>query len=257
MTPAAWAPILCSEWEPCYRPAYAISCFCAIIVSFGLNPWKGHNNMIKNIVFDIGGVLTNFRPYGFLADEGYSLVMQERLMNATFGNPSWGEYDLGNLSEDTILNLLIASDPELEDDIRDIARDLSRMILPVDFAIPWIKDLKARGYMVYYLSNYSEKAIRDTKDKALSFLPYLDGGIMSCFVHSNKPDTGIYNALLEKYDLKPEECVFLDDTPHNLVTAEKLGFYTIEVRKHRQAAGDLEELLAAHGLSASAKTQNL
>ena len=49
-----------------------------------------------------------------------------------------------------------------------------------------------------------------------------DGGIASCEVHINKPDPRIYQALLDKYQLKASECVFIDDRRENVQAAFEL-----------------------------------
>ena len=59
-----------------------------------------------------------------------------------------------------------------------------------------------------------------------------------------KPDPNIYRTLLDTYDLKEEECVFIDDRKENVEAAKKLGFHGIRFESYEQAAGDLEKLLA-------------
>ena len=58
-----------------------------------------------------------------------------------------------------------------------------------------------------------------------------------------KPEAGIYYALIEKYDLKAEECVFLDDKAENIEAAKRLGFHGIVVKSRNQAQEELEQLL--------------
>ena len=57
-----------------------------------------------------------------------------------------------------------------------------------------------------------------------------DGGVASCEVHINKPDPKIYKALLDKYSLKAEECVFIDDRLENVQAAFALGFAGIQMK---------------------------
>ena len=58
---------------------------------------------------------------------------------------------------------------------------------------------------------------------ALEFIPLTDGGVFSCFEKITKPDPEIYLRLCKRYSLKPEECVFIDDTQKNVDAAQKLG----------------------------------
>lgn len=71
----------------------------------------------------------------------------------------------------------------------------------------------------------------------------MDGGIMSYTVHLAKPDPAIYQTLLDRYGLKAEECVFLDDTVRNVEAAQALGIVGIVVTSQEQAKKELETLL--------------
>jgi putative hydrolase of the HAD superfamily len=86
------------------------------------------------------------------------------------------------------------------------------------------------------------KVARDNED-AMDFLSYMDGGLLSCDYNVIKPDPAFYQILIDKYDLVPSECVFLDDLEANLAGARELGIHTIRVKDHEQAAAELEKLL--------------
>ena len=77
---------------------------------------------------------------------------------------------------------------------------------------------------------------------ALDFIPYTDGGILSFQDRVIKPDEKIYRLLLSRYQLKAQECVFLDDTPANVEAAVRLGFAGIVFRTREQAQEELRAL---------------
>ncbi|MDE5718684.1 MAG: HAD-IA family hydrolase [Lachnospiraceae bacterium] len=77
---------------------------------------------------------------------------------------------------------------------------------------------------------------------ALDFLPHMDGGILSYEDKVIKPMPEIYQLLIDRYGLTPEECVFLDDTQRNLDGAEKFGIHTILFKNQAQAIEELERL---------------
>ena len=126
-------------------------------------------------------------------------------------NVFWNEFDRGQLSDEEMLAGFIRNDPSVEKEIRQIFENMHGILTRADYAIPWIRELKAAGYQVLVLSNFSDKVARDNPD-ALDFLEYVDGGILSYRDGVIKPDPAIYRLLISRYDLKPEECVFLDDT---------------------------------------------
>lgn len=73
-----------------------------------------------------------------------------------------------------------------------------------------------------------------------------DGGVASCEVHINKPDHRIYKALLEKYHLKAQESVFIDDRLDNVQAAFRLGFAGIQMK---ESVGTLVRSLATCGVA--------
>ena len=197
--------------------------------------------MITTIIFDIGNVLADFSWKEHYESFGYDEEMLERLARATVKNPTWNEYDRGVMNTEEIIQAFVESDPEIEQDIRRVLKDLGAMVKRNDYAIPWIKELKSKGYRVLYLSNFSEKAETDCAS-ALNFIPYMDGGILSYREKVIKPMPEIYQLLIDRYHLIPEECVFLDDTERNLTAAAAFGIHTIHFESQKQAIEELKKL---------------
>lgn len=197
--------------------------------------------MIKNIIFDIGNVLTDFRWRGFLEDKGFDDAMIERIAGASVYTELWYECDRGAWTDEQVLEAFISKDPAIEKELHIAYDDFSGMVTPRDYAIPWIQELKEKGYGVWYLSNFSRKAEAECPD-ALHFMPYMDGGILSYREKIVKPDPAIYELLLSRYGLVAEECVFLDDTLGNVEAAEKLGIHGIHFISKEQAEEKLRKL---------------
>ena len=197
--------------------------------------------MIRNIIFDIGNVLTDFRWREFLADKGFDETMVARIARASVLTPLWDEVDRGVWETDKLLREFVRMDPEIEPEIRMAFGDVHGMVTKRDYAIPWIQRLKDQGYRVYYLSNFSAKAYEDCRD-ALDFMPFMDGGILSYREKVVKPDAEIYRLLLSRYSMKAEESVFIDDTAKNVEAAEALGIHGICFAAREPAEADLELL---------------
>ncbi len=200
--------------------------------------------MIRNIVFDIGNVLAGFIWEEFYHSFGYTEEIFEKLANATVKNPFWNEMDRGKLSDDELLEGFIKNDPSVELEIREVLKDVRGMILRYDYAIPWITELKEKGYRVYVISNFAHKAHMDCME-ALDFLNEIDGGILSYQVKLIKPAPEIYKLLCSKYDLKAEECVFIDDLPKNVEAAKAVGMQGIVFQTFERTREELAGLLAA------------
>lgn len=197
--------------------------------------------MVTTIIFDIGNVLADFTWREHFASFGYDDEMVERIAKATVKNPLWNEVDRGVMGAEELIQRFAAVDPEIEQDIRKVLENVKTMVVRNDYAIPWIQDLKGKGYRVLYLSNFSERAETDCAE-ALGFIPYMDGGILSYKEKVIKPMPEIYQLLIDRYNLIPEECVFMDDTPKNLAGAEKFGIHTIHFQNQAQAIEELRKL---------------
>ena len=198
--------------------------------------------MIKNIIFDIGNVLVDYCWKEHIARFGFTGETLERLGDAMMRSPQWNEIDRGVWSNEELLKAFIQNAPELEKEIQLVFSDLSTLVRERPYSVEWIRSLKKEGYRTYCLSNYSYR-VETEAAHALSFLKELDGGILSYKVHQIKPDPKIYQMLMERYGLKAEESVFLDDSPANIETARALGMQGILVTSQEQAVEALDQLL--------------
>lgn len=198
--------------------------------------------MVKNIVFDIGNVLAGFVWEDFYHSFGYSEEIFKKLADATVRSPFWNEMDRGKLSDEELLEGFIKNDPSIEKEIREVFENVERIIKRFDYAVPWIKELKKKGYHIYVISNFSKKAHEECT-KALDFMEEIDGGILSYQVKLIKPSPEIYQLLCRKYHLNAEECVFIDDLPRNVEAARKEGMKGLVFESLDQAQKELEVIL--------------
>jgi len=206
--------------------------------------------MIKNIVFDIGNVLVDFGWKPFF--EKFNITDEEldKIAKATVYDPIWNEIDRGVMSEDEILEKFIENAPDMEVKIREMYENFQGLLKIFDYTRGWIIDLKRRGYKVYCLSNMSFKAVRECWD-ALSFIEELDGYILSCDVKLTKPEPEIYQALFDKFNLKPEECIFIDDLEKNIEGGKAAGMHTILFKGVKETEEEIAKIVAAQGFTSS------
>lgn len=199
--------------------------------------------MIKNIIFDVGKVLVSYEPETFMAEKlGFDTKTREALNEAMLENPLWNESDRGAVPAEEMLKKFIANRPDYEAEIRKAYLNVGETIELMPYAVEWVKGLKERGYHLYILSNYAGMTYEQTSHK-MKFLPYMDGVLFSFQCKLIKPEKEIYQHLLEKYSLNPEECVFLDDRKDNIEAAEKCGIRGIQFFHYDQAVKDLDSVL--------------
>ena len=186
--------------------------------------------MYKNIVFDFGGVMVDFDPHKYLIDLFGNRGLEEEVYDLTFGSREWRLLDAGRITRreanERMLERARAVGRGFE--VEGVLDDWMSMLRPRRRMQTLVEQLKQRGYCVYYLSNIPQDVLDLLRDRGV--LDGFDGGVASCEVHVNKPDPKIYKALLDKYSLKAEECVFIDDRLENVQAAFALGFAGIQMK---------------------------
>lgn len=179
--------------------------------------------MIKNIIFDYGNVLVDWNPaYLFLpvfgGDEEKCRFFTENVCNREW----FTRIDQGE-SMDVCVAELQKAYPEYADVIalfRDRWFDMCSGDIPGMLGI--IQDLKNQGMGVYGLTNWPAETFAEAR-RRFKTLASIDNYVVSSAVRLAKPQPEIFRLLLSKYNLKPEECVFIDDRVDNVNAAKALG----------------------------------
>lgn len=197
---------------------------------------------IKNLIFDVGNVLLDYHWNQMLLDYGLSKEEAAVAGPLFFEHEIWKELDLGNISVEEVIQRYEIALPQYAGLIRWFLTNLELMPIPRQDVWDKVHALKEKGYRIYLLSNYNEDFFR-IHTKGASFLDDIDGKVVSYQIHKIKPDPAIYEYLLEKYDLKPEESVFFDDRAENTEAAEKLGIKSYTITSKEYLLSVLDEYL--------------
>ena len=181
--------------------------------------------MIKNIVFDIGNVILNFKlsevlPY-FAKDE----KEEEFIIKNIIESPEWlgnALIDTGYISKENAISIVEDRTNHINDElIEKFWNNFNKYSKINEEVVKLIKKLKNSGYKIYLLSNINEHTYDSIKENELFNI--IDGYIFSYIEHKVKPYKSIYLSLLDKYKLIPSECLFIDDKEENVKTANTLG----------------------------------
>ncbi len=200
--------------------------------------------MIKNVVFDIGNVLVDFRWRALMEDLQLPEETQKIFEKTVFGSPWWGELDHGIYEETEILKHFREDNQDHLDAFNRVWDNRDKLVEPYAYAVQWIERLKQAGLKVYLLSNYPREIFAlHTECGCFPFLEQVDGKVVSGFVKMVKPNADIYEHLLDEYGLCAEECVFIDDREENVEAARALGMKGIVFASYEQACEALEKLL--------------
>lgn len=185
--------------------------------------------MIKNIIFDIGGVLTKFDPNDYLSPFGFDPKTASTLSEAIFKNQFWKSYMVGQISPSQFKRAILNANPSLKNEVEFVLdkSNTAKMLPRLESGVKFLLDMKAQGYNIFILSNIVENSLLYFKSSFPDVCKVISGAIYSCEAHLKKPDERIYNILTKKYNLTPAECLFLDDSEKNVQAAKNVGMKSI------------------------------
>ena len=193
--------------------------------------------MIKNVVLDMGNVLLDFRPE-FVMDQFCSSEEEKDVFRRElFEGPEWPLGDRGDIKDKDRYDLVKVRVPEkYHEALKNCALHWDICMDPLEGAKEFCETVKEKGYKIFVLSNASDLFYVYFP----KFLPldFFDGVFVSSDYLMLKPDVEIYKTFLNKYGLKGEECLFIDDRQDNIEGAGKAGLNTFRFE------GDYEKVLS-------------
>lgn len=198
--------------------------------------------MIKNIVFDIGNVLLQFKPKEYFAALFQDSNFSESVCDLMMSSDVWKKYDLGVLGLDDVKHEFQRLYPQYHERIEEMLDHWVQILEPLDYTMEKMLMLKRKGYGVYLLSNLNKEAY-DYIKKRYHIFQDCDGYVVSFQEKLAKPDPEIYHCLCNRYQILPEESVFLDDCLENVQAAISCGFFGIHFNDECKVEEQLEALL--------------
>lgn len=181
---------------------------------------------IYNIVFDVGMVLIDFcwekhcRRLGF--DEAVIHAFDVNMIHSQY----WSMLDEGLLEEEEAISQFLKCMPSYQKEIMKFWEQPEYFVEEYDYTAPMISRLKNLGYHVYLLSNYPYNLYK-IHWPSFEFYSMVDGYVVSAAEKLRKPNPAIYKLLCNRYQLKPKECLFIDDRPDNVEAAMQVGMKAV------------------------------
>ena len=202
------------------------------------------NSTIKNIIFDFGGVVMDWNPRYFFKDYFNDDERMEYFLKHIAEDEWNAEQDRGrSLQEGT--EIQVAKFPEWEKEIRAYYDNWTTMLksdIPENVEV--LRKLEHSKYELFGLTNWSAETFPYALENYDFFNAFKGKIVVSGTEKLIKPDKKIWEVLLERYHLKPEESVFIDDNPKNIEVAKTLGFMTVHITE----GTNLEEELRSLGI---------
>lgn len=180
---------------------------------------------IDAVVFDFGAVLLEWNPRHL-----YTRIFDDATRVEWFLSevcpPDWNvEQDRGRTIVEAEAEA-IGRHPDMADEVRAFYGRFQEMIPhAIDDSVGALKALKAEGYPVYGLTNFSAETLPPTRER-FDFLRLFDGIVVSGEEKVIKPDPEIYRRLIDRFDLTPERTAFIDDSPRNVAAAQAFGLHS-------------------------------
>ncbi len=181
--------------------------------------------MIKNIIFDMGNVLLRYDPMLPCRRHALNESDAEQVCAALFRCPEWvSRMDAGTIDEADYLKLVQSrlETPRLKELAAKVLDDwMLDGLYPMHGMYELTEALHSRGYKLYVLSNMNRR-FHEIEYKIPNYRCF-EGAVVSSEEHLLKPDTAIFIRLCERFSLKPEECLFIDDVRANADGAKSAG----------------------------------
>ena len=184
-------------------------------------------DIIKNIIFDFGGVLVDWNPVYLYRNE----FENESEMNYFLENictPEW------NIQQDEGRTLAEATEtlqkeyPEYKEMIGHFYGRWEEMLKgDIEENVSVLKKLKGK-YPLYGLTNWSAELIGIAYER-FDFFKLFDGIVVSGDEKLIKPDPKLYDVLMNRFNIQASESLFIDDNKLNIDTARNMGFHTIHI----------------------------
>ena len=207
-------------------------------------------DVIKNIVFDLGGVLIQLQPAEtdacFCALTGSRTAYQQALKN-WYSSGLFEQFEIGHLSEEEFITGIQAQLPDGASRAQiEMAWNVMLKKIPAS-GLQLVEDLQLNGYGVYLMSNTNSIHLRDFRaivqreHGIRDFDSLFDGAYYSHLIHARKPHAAPFEHVIKDAQLNPNETLFIDDNAPNLVGARQAGLHTLwhptntSIEKHLKA----------------------
>lgn len=178
--------------------------------------------MIKNIIFDIGGIILDD------SDDNLSKVLGEDVSSliSRIHGPIFKEYLAGKIDYSSYLNYF-----KDDDDYEIIKKVISKDNLPITLPLlknnyDYIKSLKDKAYNLYLLSNIFKESF-EYLNTIIDIDSIFDGGVYSYQEKLLKPNKEIFELIVNRYNLNKDETIYFDDMNKNIIAGNEFGIKSI------------------------------
>jgi putative hydrolase of the HAD superfamily len=203
--------------------------------------------VIRNVVFDAGGVLLHWDPPRVIASLYPDPQVQAQIRQNIFEHPDWHEFDRGAITAATAPGHFAKLSGRSPDEVRTLLRATAESLQPIDGTIRLLDDLAAAGVQLFLLSNMPESTY-EILVRRHAFFAHFTHLVISGKILLLKPEPAIYEHLVEITGIVPSESVFIDDLTRNVSAARESGLHAIQFTTPEACRAELRAYLPNAGL---------
>jgi putative hydrolase of the HAD superfamily len=200
--------------------------------------------MVKNVIFDLGGVVIEWNPDRILAGYYADPEMRTTMKTALFQHPDWLQLDRGTLNEADLLVRAAERTGRPAAELSGLLQAVRESLHTKSETVTLLEKLTARGVPLYCLSNMSSDIFAYLRERH-SFWGVFRGIVISGDIQMIKPERQIFEFLLQRYGLVAEQTVFVDDNAPNIEAARELGIHPVWFKSAQQCEIELEKFLSS------------
>jgi len=196
---------------------------------------------MNNIVFDLGGVVVKWNPDNISKLVPNGKVFRELLIEKGFFEKYWSEFDRGTIMQHDMATKMCNILKNTYAECWDFMESIKHSLVNIPETEALIHRLKDEGYNIYCLSNMSFEFYDYMKDRDV--FSYFDNQVISAHEKLIKPEPEIYSFMLDKFSIKAEDTLFIDDLEANIKAAAKFGINVVHFDDKTRAYKEIEDML--------------
>lgn len=192
---------------------------------------------MRSVIFDIGGVIFNNGTNKFIRDLAINNHLDESLVREVIDGELGGSYREGKITGKEFgkktMEIL-----DLKGDYINYEKQWIDCYTMIEGTWDIVKKLQDNGYDTYYLSNNVKERVQGL-DLKFGFLKLFKAGVFAHELGFKKPHPKAFEIMIQRLDLKVDDCVYIDDSEKNLPPAASIGLTTLFFTSPQKLKDDL------------------
>lgn len=198
---------------------------------------------VKNVIFDLGAVMFNWNPKAISENFTTDIELQNRIQSELYYHQDWMDFDCALITEKQATKRASERLGLSLFEAENLFKQTKESLTLINQTHQVLCDVKDKNLNAYCLSNISPELFKHLTDRHELFKLF-DGTVTSGAEKTAKPGKQIFKILLDRYQLKAEECLFIDDSKENTATASGFGINTVTFKGLDRCFSDIYSYLS-------------